>query len=251
MIIVLEITWKCPHKCRHCSLRSLISKTSKIELSYREVEKVDRILRSSFRDINYIISGGEPTLHRELPEIIDLLRSKGSHVTLATSAFSIDMLKRCNADLYEVSVDYFKDRHDRYRGTRGLFSKVEEFVKLNRPTVIRMTYLGDNDRDIIDVIDYYYKYDNLFFLISRAVPNTEIPQSLKEEIERLFGLDKIQIGEESCPAGRTLFVVTPTLDILACPFYRLKLGKIDLERGDLYVKFIDLPVDVFLCTSKV
>jgi len=64
-------TWKCNSKCITCSIWQ-IKDAGKNDLS---VEEIDKFSKSKyFRHVKYItLSGGEPTLRSDLPEVISVL----------------------------------------------------------------------------------------------------------------------------------------------------------------------------------
>jgi pyruvate formate lyase activating enzyme len=94
----------CNLRCGFCHNAAL---TTKKEGTLTK-EKLDEILAKA-RD-NWIggvvISGGEPTLHEELPELIEYLRGKGFLVKLDTNGTKPEMLERVVDELNYIAMDY-------------------------------------------------------------------------------------------------------------------------------------------------
>ncbi len=65
------------------------------------------------------ITGGEPTLHKDLPELISQIRDMGFLVKLDTNGFRPDVLKAVAKDLDYVAMD-IKNCPERYGETTGL-----------------------------------------------------------------------------------------------------------------------------------
>jgi pyruvate formate lyase activating enzyme len=69
-----------------------------------------------------VISGGEPTIHPELPEFIDRLRAIGMKIKLDTNGYEPEVLRNLiDANKLDyVAMDYKAPLDDRYREATGL-----------------------------------------------------------------------------------------------------------------------------------
>lgn len=81
------------------------------------------------------ISGGEPLLHAELPEIVRVLAKDNFPVMICNGWFMTPEKARelWQAGMYEVSisVDYIDpDRHDRQRGVEGAFARAVDALRM-------------------------------------------------------------------------------------------------------------------------
>jgi MoaA/NifB/PqqE/SkfB family radical SAM enzyme len=96
------------------------------------MEKFARSLRVPLQSL--LLTGGEPTLHKELPEICRIFdRSNGTKmVTIPTNGIQTErilaemeeILKTCRLRLnVQVSIDGLGETHDRFRGVPGNFEK--------------------------------------------------------------------------------------------------------------------------------
>jgi pyruvate formate lyase activating enzyme len=76
-----------------------------------------------------VITGGEPTLNKDLPKLIKKLREKGFSVKLDTNGFNPDMLAKCLPSLNYVAMD-FKTTLEKYKllgapDTKGILESLE------------------------------------------------------------------------------------------------------------------------------
>jgi pyruvate formate lyase activating enzyme len=77
-------------------------------------ENAFRILESRKKYVDsVVVSGGEPTLHKELPKFLKKLKEKGFAVKLDTNGFYPDVLEECLAHVDYVALDV-KTSLDRY-----------------------------------------------------------------------------------------------------------------------------------------
>ena len=91
--LILGLTYDCNSFCRTCFNWEQLRKNKEHELSLEEIRKT----LSSMGDLLFIVmSGGEPFLRRDLPEICEFL-STNNHVkqiTIPTGAITSDLIAR-------------------------------------------------------------------------------------------------------------------------------------------------------------
>lgn len=80
--ITIEITQQCPNQCVHCSSRSCPTKTTCLPLQ-TVVEVVDDAVALGCESIS--LSGGEPFLHPELPQIVNHIAKYNIQCNIYTS----------------------------------------------------------------------------------------------------------------------------------------------------------------------
>lgn len=127
-----EVTDRCNSRCIFCDIWR--KQPTKDVLSPQEVEKI--LSDPLFRDVRYIMnSGGEPTLRRDLKEII-LAEHRAlpkARIQLSTNGLLpervIDVVKFAvqhgiGIDV-GVSLDGIGEKHDLVRGVKGNFEKVD------------------------------------------------------------------------------------------------------------------------------
>lgn len=136
------VTWKCNSRCITCAIWKE-EDAGKNDLSVQEIDQFSQ--SKYFRNLEYItISGGEPTLRSDLPDIISVL-----HKNIPNASFSITthgmnpqteerMFKKILNDnpgvrfsLVGISLNGPPDVHDLTRGIEGSWDKaVESYERL-------------------------------------------------------------------------------------------------------------------------
>jgi len=134
---VAAVTYRCNSRCAMCDIWKL-----KVEPG-SEMEPEDfRWLPSSLRTIN--VSGGEPYLRDDLPEVVRVMREAcpKARIVVSTNGLLPERVAEMTAELGDVavriSVDAVGGKHDEMRGTPGAFDRAME-------TVRRLTDLGVSD----------------------------------------------------------------------------------------------------------
>ncbi len=135
--IFLFVTGKCNAKCTMCFYANDMEKKEQ-DLTFDELRKVSE----TAGEFNRLwLSGGEPTLRDDLPEIIEMFY-KNNHIkdiNMPTNGLRADRViewvtrlrKSCpDANLtVSVSLDGFGDTHDTQRGVPGNFYKALHTLK--------------------------------------------------------------------------------------------------------------------------
>ncbi|MDR2865034.1 MAG: radical SAM protein [Spirochaetaceae bacterium] len=165
--IFLFTTGKCNAKCAQCFYAGDMEKKEK-DLGFEEIKKISE----TAGDINRLwLSGGEPTLREDLPEIIEMFY-KNNHVkdiNLPTNGIKSDRLiewiKRirkncpdCNITL-SISFDGFGETHDKQRGVESFYKAAECLKKItdnfkDDGKIIRNTALVITKYNVNEVEDF-------------------------------------------------------------------------------------------------
>jgi MoaA/NifB/PqqE/SkfB family radical SAM enzyme len=143
--LTFSVTNKCQSKCHTCQIWQLYRKNpSKIkqELTKEEIKKIFK----SMGEVYFLnISGGEPFLRKDLPEIIELAMKylNPGIVHIPTNGIATDRILNMTKNILEILAKYGKhipltikpsfdgigDEHDRIRGIKGNFEKLLDTVE--------------------------------------------------------------------------------------------------------------------------
>ncbi len=153
-IIAWEITRRCMMDCRHCRAGEKPA-SAEHELSTREcLRLVDEIV--AFASPVVMITGGEPMLRDDLPEIIHYLSGKDIGTTLSpcgplVTADALFSLRDAGLGYISFSIDAIDPAaHDSFRRYPGAFASVLKGIDLAKKTGLPFAILTTITRHNVD-----------------------------------------------------------------------------------------------------
>ena len=184
----------CDFRCPYCHNFELVDGTA---VPLMEEEEFFSFLskRKGLLD-GVAVTGGEPTIHADLPEFVRRIRSLGFPVTLDTNGYHPDMLRRL---LEEKLIDYaamdIKNSPEKYASTAGRetldLSPVRESIALLmgsgtdyefRTTVVKEFHEQRDFEEIGKMIEGAGKYFLQSFTDRDSVPFGGLSAPSKEEM---------------------------------------------------------------------
>lgn len=189
--LIFFVTNRCNSRCSHCFYWRELNKKPKDELNLEEIEKISKSMGRIFW---LFISGGEPFLRNDLPEICQIFyqNNKVNSIVIPTNGILVEKIvkdvgKICQGCpeakvVLQISVDEIAERHDRIRGVPGNFTKIEKLVpklkKLqakyrNLAIQANIVFCKYNQDRIIKIYDYVYRefgIDNICISLIRGEP---------------------------------------------------------------------------------
>ena len=190
--VTFFVTSKCNFRCKHCfNWQAIDESKQKKELAIDEIRKVTE---NTPHFLRLLLSGGEPYLRNDLPEICHLfyMNCKVKYISIPTNGSMPDrnlemtgkILRLC-PDAYiniSLSLDALGKKRDEFVGFNGSFEKFEETYSLLQGLKKKYTNLGifvitthakDNENDLLNIYDYAtkkLKVDNFGFNVVRGSP---------------------------------------------------------------------------------
>ncbi len=166
------------------------------------MENVKMALRGKIRKrVDAIcVTGGEPTIHSDLPKFVEFLKSLGYLVKVDTNGSNPNMVK----DMLEIA-NYFavdiKSRPEKYPLLTGIdiniWEKVEKTVEILREYKVsyelRMTYVPglSDEKDVDFLSEFSENGENVFLTFAKSTPNFQIDMDIPY-IQHLK-VDKIKV----------------------------------------------------------
>ncbi|MHA2397156.1 MAG: anaerobic ribonucleoside-triphosphate reductase activating protein, partial [Candidatus Thorarchaeota archaeon] len=144
--VTVLFTAGCNMDCPYCQNAEIIPTTSGEEM---KIEDIVRQLRGNLTD-GYCITGGEPTIQKDLPELLEELRSEDSkHINLNTQGTVPDVLEKSLPYLDSIWFDIKTIPEDYCKVTRvesDPWPRVKRSIQLILDSEIsfwpRTTYVG-------------------------------------------------------------------------------------------------------------
>lgn len=128
--VTISITEECPNRCAHCALPN---SGNKLCLSPQTVKDIiSQILDMGTTLV--IFDGGEPSLYRELPELVASVDDRAiSTIFTSGAGFTAPLARKLKAaGLYAVNVSLdspIEAEHDAMRGRLGVFSEAMQAIE--------------------------------------------------------------------------------------------------------------------------
>ena len=160
-IVVWNITRTCNLRCVHCYADSHAERYPG-ELSWEQCCAVIDDL-ADYKVNALLLSGGEPLLHPQLPQILQRATERGLKVTISTNGTRITpeyarMFKELGVAYVGISLDGIGDVHDQFRGVKGAFEGAIRGFKLceevGQKTGLRLTLTRNNVQSMEQILNF-------------------------------------------------------------------------------------------------
>jgi len=158
LVLMLEPLFQCNLACAGCGKidypADILKQRMSLEDALRAVDECDAPIVS--------IPGGEPLIHREMPQLVEGIIERRKYVYLCTNALlletKIDDYQPSPYLSFSVHLDGNRDRHDESVCRDGVYDKVVQAIGLVlekgfRVTVNSTLFNGENPRDVADFFD--------------------------------------------------------------------------------------------------
>jgi len=259
----IALTYGCNNECPHCYNEAdrLQMPSLPLEDWYRVIDKV-----AWLGVPHLILTGGEATLHPDLPEIIRYadgehgmivgLNSNGRHL-----AHQPYMQKLAEAGLNHVQITLgscYPQVHDAMMGAKSFQQTVrgiENAVASQVHAITNTTLMRSNMDHAEQIIDFLYElgirtfamngmiYSGGGFAHPNAIPEEEMPPLLVRVRDHAESLGmrflwytpteycrmspiELEIGAKRCNAGEYSLCIEPSGDVLPCQSYYVSAGNI-------------------------
>jgi MoaA/NifB/PqqE/SkfB family radical SAM enzyme len=201
------------------------------------------------------ITGGEPTIRKDLPDICRLLRPKTKTLEISTNGLHADVLEQVVREFPDtkirISVEGFEATNDRIRGERGGFNrKVETMERLiaagGRDLGFATTFQDENIDEVVDLYRFaqnlnvefatsalhnafqFHKNDNYIYdrvRVARRIEGLITEMLRSRSVKNMFraymnlGLIAKVLGQNRlhpCTQGTDSVFIDPWGDVYAC-----------------------------------
>ena len=158
LVLMLEPLFQCNLACAGCGKidypKEILQKRVSVEDALRAVDECGAPMVS--------IPGGEPLIHREMPQIVAGIVARKKFVYLCSNAIllakHIDEYRPSPYLTFSIHLDGNRQRHDESVCQEGVFDKAVAAIRLARSKGFRVTinctlFNGEEPRDVADFFD--------------------------------------------------------------------------------------------------
>ncbi|NOX91318.1 MAG: radical SAM protein [Gammaproteobacteria bacterium] len=248
MDLTIIPTFRCNSRCQMCYIWKSPTEP-KEEVRLATLEK----LPDGFDNVN--VSGGEPTLRKDLPEIIDLIYPKGRIIEISSNGLRpeklIAIIKKYPDIKVRFSLEGDEAMNNRIRGEKNGFAiKTEGLRKLKEAGGTDLGFAlviqDENVEQLVDIYEFaqkegfelatstlhnawqFYKNDNYFYnrtQVAKQVEGLVVSMLKTNNVKNWFraylnlGLIEKILGHDrliKCTAGSDFAFVDPWSDVWAC-----------------------------------
>ncbi len=158
LVLMLEPLFQCNLACAGCGKidypKEILQQRVSVEDALRAVDECGAPIVS--------IPGGEPLIHKEMPQIVEGIVARKKFVYLCTNALllakHIDEYRPSPYLTFSIHLDGNRQRHDESVCQEGVFDKAVAAIQLARQKGFRVTinctlFNGENPDDVADFFD--------------------------------------------------------------------------------------------------
>jgi len=257
-LMSFAINDECNVRCKHCSFFQGAHDKNRKVMNTEQVKKV--LADAQELGVSVInIVGGEPTLRKDLPEILRSIDKDLSAVIMFTNgaflAEKASELKKAGLDGVYVSIDTADaEKHDQIRGSKGLYEKamkgISEALKVGLTVGISMVVTPESFKDgehermielaknigIHEVIIFDSMPTGRFAHRKDLIDNNEWLEDLIQSVKK-YNKDQSYPGvliyayatsfrSVGCSCGTSYFYISPYGDMMPCDFNHAKQGNV-------------------------
>ena len=252
------LTYRCNAKCGFCDIWEQPSpyiSLENVEANLKDLKKL------GVKVIDF--TGGEPLLHRQLPDILAMAKELGFITTITSNGLLYPKNAKALAgliDMLHFSLDTFdREQHDAMRGVKcydAVLRSIDIALELGERPDILFTVFSHNLDQIGPVYENITKPNNLVLILNPAFDYNEVAADTsftKDQLKLLRTWRKkpliylneafISLIEDGgnhtknpvCKAGSSTVVISPHNELLS-PCYHLNKEqfKINNDLGDIY-----------------
>jgi MoaA/NifB/PqqE/SkfB family radical SAM enzyme len=250
---------ECNSRCIMC-YASRLKKEGETYLSVPEYASVWK-QASRLGAFSAILSGGEPTLRKELIDIISVLEPSRSIIALVTNALALTEpylreLKKAGVNVMHFSLDSTDEKeNDHIRGAVGHFRQVVAMIDVAKKCNVEVylsTVIGHNGLQKMERMVSFARQMNVGIVFSLAciagnwADNQEmlLTESEWQEVQRYMRAHPIVrsdwtinfSGRQECPGGREKINVSCYGDVMGCGMNYVSFGNVRKEPLETILK---------------
>lgn len=180
-----HITDDCDQRCKHCYIFSEDNCKYLESMTWGQMENTFYncldFCEMYDRQPYFYITGGDPILHPNFWELLELIHSHNIKFTILGNPFHLndevcERLKALGCEKYQLSIDGIRETHDWFRKSGSFDTTLEKIATIKKAgikAVIMTTVSGVNIREIPDIIDTVVERKADVFAFARYCPTSD------------------------------------------------------------------------------
>lgn len=238
---------ECNSRCEMC----YASKLKRTDVPYLSVDEYRKLWKqaSKLGVFSAILSGGEPTLRKDLFEIIAALDPQQTIIALVTNSLNLDLaflkkLKRSGVNVIHLSLDSSDEAtNDRIRGAQGHYRKVMDSIA-NAKSVGLSVYLStvimhNGIAKMKEMVEFARTHNiGIVFSLACISGNWSEQESVLLSAEEWSTVQQYMRDNpfirsdwtinfsmrQECPGGREKLCISPYGDVMGCGMNYISFG---------------------------
>ncbi|MCX7927605.1 MAG: radical SAM protein [Candidatus Omnitrophica bacterium] len=241
------VTYRCNARCNMCDVWKFPSKPQD-EIGVEVIRKLPKMFFAN-------VTGGEPFVRQDLPELIAQLRKKARRIVISTNGFFtqriVELCKKYPDLGIRISIEGLQEANDLIRGMPGGYERTQATLKQLQEMGLKdigfaMTIQDKNYQDLVALYKmakefgyefatatvhnshYFHKWDNkierkqeVIAAIEQLIRELLRSKKVKEWFRAYFNYGLINYIEGKprllpCEMGQDGFFLDPSGDVLAC-----------------------------------
>lgn len=253
-VVEIAVDFACNGRCIYCSAAKMYNPQKEInKLSVEEYKKLGKTL-DKLGVVGIVITGGEPTLRKDLPQVIRALNPKNKIISVVTNSLLVTEeklrdLKNAGLNALECSLESTDPKqNDEIRGVKGHYQKVMATIRLAKKIGLNVCLSPCLTHQNIRKFEKFIKFAqklNAFILLSLAgdvgrwsqeenVVLNENDWKIMEDYREKYSFIRNDFStnfilKEGCPAGREKLYISAYGDVIPCSFTQISFGNIRTE----------------------
>lgn len=198
-----HITDYCDQRCKHCYIFSdgkcKQLQSMNIENMKKVISNIENMCNRLERTPYFYITGGDPLLHPDFWQLMELLKAKNYKLAIMGNPFHLtdktcQNLKAYGCEKYQMSIDGMRETHDYFRKPGSFDCTIEKIPVIRNAGIkcaIMSTVSGTNINEIPDVADLVVKHNADIFAFGRYCPTSQEKDTGIEPLAYRDFLDKL------------------------------------------------------------
>jgi len=246
-VVQLQYRYDCNFTCKHCAIEKLKGKPGGTLITIKDVARIGNEL-DDLGIASICVSGGEPIMFPDLPDVIEALDPRRFHIGMDTNGWlltqeKIRYIQSLGIDRIQLSMDNLHNDGSKPRAIKTLEMCQNEGLRVIINVVVTKSLIAHGLESQLAYLSTFGEHINLIaakpvgsfedsrdeildgkdFEYVQSIVNSAPPGSMSTHQSPNFGYSF------GCFAFKRLFSITAYGDVMPCPWIPISMGNIHSE----------------------